>query len=150
MIIMLFNFENISVLGIIDSTKVILTGQFHDDKENPRIVLRCFSCREPDGHNVEFLENKRSIDSLTLRRATGKCTHQKGECHPKECSCAGMEFMRTFQYDIKSNGSVYSCDMLFTDSYTHGKFSILASAFFDGKGNNDFVILGETVCIHLF
>lgn len=119
--------------GIIDSTKVILTSQFHNDKENPRIILRCFSCREPDGNNVEFLENKRSIDSLTLRRATGKCTHKKGECHPNECSCAGMEFMRTFQYDIKSNGSVYSCDMLFTDSYTHEKFSILASAFFNGK-----------------
>lgn len=119
--------------GIRDSTEVNITGYFRNEKENLRSIIRCSSCREPDGHNVEFLENNRSVDSLTFSYDTGICTHKHGNCTPNACSCTGIDFILAFQYDTKSNGSVYSCDVMYTDSSTQEKFSIHASTFFNGK-----------------
>ncbi|CAC5409022.1 unnamed protein product [Mytilus coruscus] len=121
--------------GIIDSTElgVDITGKYRNEKDNPRTIISCFSCREPYGCNVEFLEDKRSVDSLTFSNDTDTCTHGKGECHPDECNCTRNEFTRASQYDTESNGSIYSCDMLFTDPYTHAKFLITASVFRKGK-----------------
>lgn len=119
--------------GIRDSTKVSITGLFRNEKDNLRSIIRCSSCREPDGYNVEFLENKQSVDSLSFSNETGICTHKYGKCQLNKCSCTGLDFILVFQNVTKTNGSVYSCDVLYTDSYTQEKFSIHASTFFNGK-----------------
>lgn len=43
--------------------------------------------------------------------------------------------MRVFQFDGKSSEIIYSCDMLFTDSFTEAKFELFASIAYNGTGN---------------
>lgn len=123
--------------GIIDSTEIFIKGTLlKTSSENAKYVLNCFSCREPDGNNVEFLVNGRTEDSITYSSNSEKCTHHKGECYPTECSCDANEFTRAFPYDLKSVVRSYSCDMLFTDPFTHAKFSVLSTVVYDGKEFN--------------
>lgn len=112
-----------------------IAGELIIEKGKPKVKIKCFSCREPDGNNVEFLENNRSVDSLTFRHDTKTCMHQRGECHPIDCSCSRTEFILTFHYDTQKKGSNYSCDMLFTDSFSHEKYSKVATVVFNGTGN---------------
>ncbi|XP_063398999.1 uncharacterized protein LOC134683618 [Mytilus trossulus] len=91
--------------GIIDSTEleVHITGKYRNEKDNPRTIISCFSCTEPYGSNVEFLEDKISVDSLTFINDNDTCTHGKGVCHPDECNCTRNIYIRVSLYDTDSN-----------------------------------------------
>lgn len=141
---MLKIFNKLCILGIISSTEIIISGTLiSSTRHTSTHVLRCFSCREPDGNNAEFLVNGRSEDSITYNRDKGTCAHHSGKCNPDKCSCDANMFMRAFQVELKNNRILYTCDMLFTDSFTNAKFSILASVVFNGKGKYSRIILLE-------
>lgn len=100
-------------------------------------AIKCFSCREPDGDNVEFLVNGRTEDSITYKHDTGDCTHHNGECHPDECSCNANMFQHAFHLELKNNSLLYTCEMLFTDSFTNAVFSKHISILFKEKGKQN-------------
>ncbi|CAC5363803.1 unnamed protein product [Mytilus coruscus] len=119
--------------GIIVATEIFVKGTLsRTSSENAKHVLNCFSCREPDGNNVEVLVNGRTEDSITYSYDADKCTHHKGECSPKECSCDANEFTRSFPSEMKDVVISYSCDMLFTDPFSHAKFSVLSTVVYNG------------------
>ncbi|XP_052067346.1 uncharacterized protein LOC127706728 [Mytilus californianus] len=124
--------------GIIGSTEIHITGTLLDTTgHDAKHALNCFSCREPDGDNVEILVNGRTEDSITYNHDTGKCIHRRGKCHPDECNCTSNEFKFVIEYELESNDTVYTCDMLFTDSLNKAKFSMFSSVVFNGEGFSD-------------
>ncbi|CAG2200168.1 unnamed protein product [Mytilus edulis] len=120
---------------IIDSTEleVNIKRKYRNEKDNPRTIISCFSCREPYGYNVEFLKDKRSEDSLTFSNDTDTCTHGKGKCPPNECNCTRNMFYTCFSVQHREEWVDIFLRFLFTDSYTHAKILTTASLFSDGK-----------------
>lgn len=129
-----------SLSGIIAATEILVSGTLlRSSNENAKHVLNCFSCREPEGNNVEVLVNGRTEDSITYSYNTDKCTHHKGACSPEECSCKANEFTRSFPIYTKGVVISYSCDMLFTDPFTDAKFSVLSTVVYNGTGMNNLI-----------
>ncbi|VDI41604.1 Hypothetical predicted protein [Mytilus galloprovincialis] len=121
--------------GIIAATEIHITGtSIGTTGSNEKHELNCFSCREPDGYNVEILLNNRTEDSITYNHDTGQCNHRRGKCHSDECNCTANEFKRVFDFEKESKDILYTCDMLFTDAMNNAKFSMFSSVVFNGEG----------------
>lgn len=120
--------------GTIESTNVNLTWIVFDNGKYQNVAFKCSSCSIPNGHNVEFLRNNRSVDSITYDTATGKCSHILGECSPDICCCNSHVFIRYYKRKDISPKTHFSCDMRFVDSLKSIKFSKKSTLFYDGQG----------------
>ena len=80
----------------------------------------CLSAGVPQGCSVEFLKNKKTID--TLRRSSDDhCYHNtKDNCMGDECSCSSdcMNFTLKYAETEIRTGDIFSCKMRIKDDGT--------------------------------
>lgn len=138
----MFKPEILSSKDATDSTIVNLEGTIVHDDDAQRLLLTCSSCRIPDETHAEFLMNGNSVDSLTYKDATGKCTNSYGECSSGVCNCSssGNAFSRYFVLKKHLNTEThFSCDMRFhfEDKEHVVFFSKVSTLSFNGKDFQD-------------
>lgn len=121
-------------IGILPDTDIKLSVL--NSFRSQSVILKCFSCRAPDGHHAEFLIDNKTVGSITYNMVTRKCTHIKEECFPDKCSCnlSGNKFTHIFPFIDVNKTTKFSCRMNFVDNDKSSIFSKISTVLFDKQG----------------